>query len=51
MTDVKLIYRYRDARSGQYCTKDFALANPDITIRETLQITQISARKDGLTRC
>lgn len=27
-------YKYRDAKTGKYVSKDFAQANPDTTVRE-----------------
>lgn len=34
MSEPKLVVRYRDARTGKYCTKEYAIANPDTTVRE-----------------
>lgn len=39
-------YRYRSAISGLTVTKEYALANPDITVRETVATEEPETEKD-----
>jgi hypothetical protein len=34
---TKKTYRFRDAATGRYCSRDYALANPKTTVRERVK--------------